>query len=403
MSDARKMFAGLAVGAAAGLAVSRAGPAVAEPLVAVARQVGMVWLHALQMTVVPLVVSLLVVGVTQAADAAATGRLTRRALAWILALSTASAALTAVVAPRLLDALPRSPGLVAEFDNAVAGPAVEPLAGGLAALVPKNVVAAAAAGAVAPLVFFTLCFSFALVTLEPARREAVVGIAQAVAEAMTVIVGWVLRCGPIGVMALILPVTVRSGAAALGVLGVYVVLLVAVYLLITALLYVVVRFASAIPVGRFAAAILPAQVVAAGTQSSLATLPAMLEAARTLGLPDRAGRLVLPLAVSLFRVTSPAQYLAVAAFIAWVRGVELAPATLAVAVVMSVAISLGSVGLPGQAVFMSTILPIVQAAGLPVEPLGLLLAVDLIPDVFATVGNVTGDLAVAGAVGRDES
>jgi proton glutamate symport protein len=405
MTGTARMFLGLVGGAAAGLVLARIAPGAAATAVAVAEPLGTLWLHALQMTVVPLIVSLLVVGVAQAADIAATGRIARRSLAWILALSTAAAALSAVITPRFLAAMPRSAALTAALDNATAGApaAAQPTAAGrLTALVPTNVVAAAASGAVAPLVVFTLCFALALATLEPARRDPVVGLAQTVADAMTRIVGWVLRAGPIGVAALILPVTVRAGGAVLGALGIYVLLLVTVYLVITALLYGLARLGRGEPLATFAAAILPAQAVAAGTQSSLASLPAMLEATRRLGYPAAACGLVLPLAVSLFRVTSPAQYVAVAGFLAWAQGGELAPGAVAVAILMSVVISLGSVGLPGQASFMGTVLPVVQAAGLPVEPLGLLLAVDLVPDVFATVGNVTGDLALTSRIARAE-
>lgn len=406
MTGTARMFLGLVGGAAAGLVLARIAPGAAATAVAVAEPLGTLWLHALQMTVVPLIVSLLVVGVAQAADIAATGRIARRSLAWILALSTAAAALSAVITPRFLAAMPRSAALTAALDGATAGAppaAAQPTAAGrLTALVPTNVVAAAASGAVAPLVVFTLCFALALATLEPARRDPVVGLAQTVADAMTRIVGWVLRAGPIGVAALILPVTVRAGGAVLGALGIYVLLLVTVYLVITALLYGLARLGRGEPLATFASAILPAQAVAAGTQSSLASLPAMLEATRRLGYPAAACGLVLPLAVSLFRVTSPAQYVAVAGFLAWAQGGELAPGAVAVAILMSVVISLGSVGLPGQASFMGTVLPVVQAAGLPVEPLGLLLAVDLVPDVFATVGNVTGDLALTSRIARAE-
>jgi len=400
------MFVGLLGGAALGLAVAGLAPAAAGSVVAVAGPLGTIWLNALQMTVVPLVVSLIVVGVAQAADIAATGRIARRSLAWILGLSTASAALTAALVPWLLALAPTTAIPVAILDAAAATPTAQAPppapAAELIALVPKNVVAAAASGAIAPLVLFTLCFSIALATLEPARRGPVVALAQTVADVMTRIVGWVLRAGPIGVAALILPVTVRAGGAVLGALAVYVLLLVTVYLVITALLYGLVRLGRGEPVGRFAAAILPAQAVAAGTQSSLASLPAMMEAARRLDYPAPVRGLVLPLAVSLFRVTSPAQYVAVASFIAWSHGIELAAGTLAVVILLSVVISLGAVGLPGQASFMGTVLPVVQAAGLPVAPLGLLLAVDLLPDVFATVGNVTGDLVLTGRIARGE-
>src|SRR5690606_32165655 len=151
----------------------------------------------------------------------------------------------------------------------------------------------------------------------------------------------------------------------------------------------------------FAKATLPAQVVAASTQSSLATLPAMLESARErMGITRAVAGLVLPMAVTLFRITSPIQYVVAACFVAWAYGIELSALQLAAGAALAVVISLGSVGLPGQVSFMATVLPVTQSMGLPVEPLGLLLAVDTIPDVVATTGNVTGDLAAAGIVSR---
>ena len=152
---------------------------------------------------------------------------------------------------------------------------------------------------------------------------------------------------------------------------------------------------------RFAAAILPAQVIAASTQSSLASLPAMIESAQTrLGYPRAVTALVLPMAVSLFRMTSPIQYLNAAMFIAWAYGIDLSAAQLAAGAALAVVMSLGSVGLPGQVSFMATTMPVTQSMGLPIEPLGLLLAVDTIPDVFATVGNVTGDLTATSVVAK---
>ncbi len=406
MTGGQRVFIGLVSGAAVGLGLARWAPEMVGVVEAVAMPVGTLWLHALQMTVVPFVISLIIVGVTQAADVAAGGRIARRALTWIILLASASAAFTALVAPALFAACPRSGDLVAAIQpgGTVASP--PPQAAGLeriTALVPVNVVAAAAQGAIAPLVVFALCFAFALTRLPPSRREPVVALAHGVADAMVVIVDWVLLAGPVGVFALILPLAARAGTAALGALGVYVAVLISVYLLITAAVYMVACLGGGESVRRFAAAVLPAQVVAASTQSSLASMPAMVKATATLGYPPRVGGLVLPLAVSLFRITSPAQYLTVASFIAWAHDTPLDAGALALATVLAVVISLGSVGLPGQASFMGTTLPVVQAAGMPIESLGLLLAVDLIPDVFATVGNVTGDLAVASRVARAEN
>ncbi len=159
-----------------------------------------------------------------------------------------------------------------------------------------------------------------------------------------------------------------------------------------------------VALARFARAAAPAQAVAFGTQSSLASLPVMLEAAtRRLGVPVRIAGIVLPLAVSLFRVTSPANTLGAACFVAWLYGVDLAPAQLASGALVAIIVSLGSVSLPGQVTFAASHIPVLLAMGLPLEPVALMLALDPIPDAFRTAGNVTGDLAVTSVVARRHS
>jgi Na+/H+-dicarboxylate symporter len=70
--------------------------------------------------------------------------------------------------------------------------------------------------------------------------------------------------------------------------------------------------------------------------------------------------------------------------------------------VTAVAVSVGTVGLPGQVSFFASIAPIAIVMGLPLEVLPLLLAVEVVPDIFRTIGNVTADLAAARIVeGRD--
>jgi len=218
---------------------------------------------------------------------------------------------------------------------------------------------------------------------------------------MIVIVRWVLWAAPLGVFALVFVVCVSAGVSILSALGIYILLQCSTYLLVTIALYGVAVIYGRERLVRFAAAILPAQIVAASTQSSLASLPAMVESAQTrLSYPQSTVALVLPMAVSLFRITSPVQYMNAAIFIAWAYGVDLSAAQLLGGAALAVIISLSSVGLPGQVSFMATIMPVTQAMGLPVQPLGLLLAVDTIPDVFATVGNVTADLTATSIVAR---
>src|SRR5690606_5575759 len=182
-------------------------------------------------------------------------------------------------------------------------------------------------------------------------------------------------------------VCARAGLGVSSALGVYIGLECLLYIAATAMMLPVAVLWGGESLRRFAAALAPPQAVAASTQSSLASLPAMLESCETrLGYPREVGSLVLPMAVSLFRITSPIQYVATASFIAWAFGVDLTAGQLAAGAALAVLISMGSVGLPGQVSFMATNLPVTTAMGLPPGPLGILLAMDTIPDVFATVG-----------------
>jgi Na+/H+-dicarboxylate symporter len=145
----------------------------------------------------------------------------------------------------------------------------------------------------------------------------------------------------------------------------------------------------------FARAVAPVQVLAFSTQSSLACLPAMIERANDdLKIPPRITGLVLPLAVAVFRLTSPVANLAVAYFVAHIFGIQPGVPQMVAAVLVAFAISVGSVGLPGQISFFVSMAPICLALGVPIELLPILLAVEVIPDIFRTIGNVTGDLGV---------
>jgi Na+/H+-dicarboxylate symporter len=405
LTQTTRILLGLALGALGGLLLAWLDTNAAAHAADIAQPIGRLWLNALQMTVVPLVLALVVVGVSAANDAAASGRTARRAIAVFLLLLSMGAAFVAIAAPALLSMLPRDPALLDKLRSAMPASAVAAAAPSfgdwIAAVIPSNAIAAAAQSAMLPLVVFALFFGFAVTRLETERRVRLIELFQAIADTMIVIVRWVLWAAPLGVFALVLSVCARTGSSVISALGWYIGLQITMYVTVTLLLYPAVLLFGRESLRRFMPGIVPAQVVAASTQSSLASLPAMIECARTrLGYPSAGVSLVLPMAVSLFRITSPMQYLGAATFVAWIYGIDVAPAQLAVAAALAVVLSLGAVGLPGQVSFMTATLPVTSAMGLPLEPLGLLLAVDTIPDVFATVGNVSADLAACGIVVR---
>jgi Na+/H+-dicarboxylate symporter len=405
MSATTRVLAGVGAGLGAGIALAAADRSTSEAVVGLVEPLGALWLKALQMTVVPLVVSVLIVGIAAASDAAATGRVALRAMVVFGVLLGAATLVGAATTPLLFALWPSdAPGAGALGGTLSAVPAsVPPFAEWLGGIVPANPIRAAADGAVLSIVVFALFFGCAITRIEASRRIRLVDFFQAIVDAMMVIVGWVLLIAPLGVFALTLPIGARLGLAVLGAVASFVVITSVVCIVITLGLYPVAALWGGIPAATFARAMAGPQTVAFSTQSSLASLPAMLDATQAqLRLPTRVSAVVLPLAVSLFRITSPAAYIVAAGFSAWLYGMNLSPPQLAAGVAVGMVVSLGAVSLPNQVSFMATFMPVLQAMGVPLEPLGLMLAVSSIPDLFMTVGNVTADVTATAIVSRAE-
>jgi Na+/H+-dicarboxylate symporter len=392
----------LVIGIALGIAIGPRAPG----LITAADVVGAMWLRGLQMTVVPLVVALLITGILRTAQMATAGRLTVRAITTMIVLLWCSAAMAALVTPALLGTFPLPEAARAALQSALASvePAgeVPPFSEFLRALVPTNPIAAAANDAILPLIIFTLAFAFALTRLPEKDRAPMQGFFSAIGDAMIILIGWVLVLAPIGVFALGLVVGSRAGGAAFGALGHYVLIVVAVGSVVWMTAFVIAALGGRIGPLAFLRASIPAQAVAISTQSSLASLPAMLTGVRSLGTGERTADVVLPIAVALFRCTGPAMNMAVAVYVAHLTGTPLGPLALAAGLAAAAITTMGSVSLPGSISFISSITPICFAMGVPIEPLALLLAIEVFPDIMRTLGNVTMDMAVTTTIARAE-
>lgn len=393
------LLAGLALGIAGARFGWQGGLAVAEP-------VGGVWLDALRMTIIPLVVALLVTGIGRTADSARGGGLAFRAVALFIGLLWISSVVGALLTPLALEAWPMPAEAAAALKAAVgtqhaAIAPPPPMAQFLRSMVPTNPIAAAAQDNFLPLILFTTLFGVAITTLPAMQRERLTGFFDAIASAMLVMVGWVLWLAPIGVFALAFALGINAGTSAIGALLHYIIIVSSVGLIVSLAAYPLARLAGGVPLGRFARAIAPAQAVAVSTQSSLASLPPMLRSAERLGMAGTAA-VTLPLAVAIFRVTGPVMNLAVAIYVAHWFGVPLGAADLAAGVVVAAITTMGAVSLPGQVSFLTSIVPIAAAMGAPIEPLAVLIAVEMIPDIIRTVGNVTMDVAATAVVARRE-
>jgi Na+/H+-dicarboxylate symporter len=245
-------------------------------------------------------------------------------------------------------------------------------------------------------------FGFAVTRLKPGPRAILTAFFSAISDTMLVVIGWVLWLGPLGVFALAYAVGARAGAGVVGALFHYITAVSSVGMVICLLAYPLARFGGGIGWGAFARAVAPAQAVGLSTQSSLASLPPMLASSERIGIPEHAAGIVLPLAVALFRATGPAMNLAVALYIAHWYGIHLGPLQIAAGIAAAAITTMGAVSLPGQVSFFTSIAPIAVAMGVPVEPLGLLVAVEMMPDLVRTIGNVTMDVAATAAAARGE-
>ncbi len=405
MSNAARILIGLAAGLLLGSLGAWAGWPM-DGALDVAGLVGGLWLDALRMTVVPLVFSLVVTGITSAASTASAGGVTRRALLLFIVLLLFSALAGAFLGSLLLGAWSPPAGALEAMRSGVApgeAPEVPPVAEWFRTLIPTNVVAAAAEGAIVPLTVFALAFGLAAARLPTERSAPLLGFFAAVVETMLTIVRWVLLLAPIGVFALALGVGAKLGLGAGAVLAHYISVQIAVTLALGLSMYPLAVLAGRVKPTAFARAAPPAQAVAASTQSSLASLPPMLAGAEKLAVAPAVSSVVLPLAVALFRIAAPASIVIVTLAMARMNGIEVGTATLAVVALLATVNTLVIVGLPNQVTFFAAYAPPAIAAGVPIELLPLLLAVDTIPDIFYTVSNVKADLALTSVVGRDSA
>ena len=394
------------VGLIAGILAQKIGQPTRDNALGVASFVGTLWLNALKMTVIPLVVALLVVGIAKSAEAAQAGRVAGRSVLWIVIICTLSAVFGAVSTMVLTDLFPLARGtaqLLQEALGHVEQQASGPLPGAaefFKGVVPPNVVAAASNGDVLPLTVFAVIFALALTRIKADGRRAVVDLFEAIGDALLVVIEWVLAIAPLGVFALAFTVGSAAGGAAFAGLGHYVVVISAIGILVTLAAYPLAVVAGRVGLGEFTRGLVGPQAVAISTRSSLASLPAMLASSRELRIRDEVSDVTLPIAVALFRATGPAMNVAVAFYVAHWLGLAPSLAQMIAATAVGAVMSYGAVSLPGEVSYISSIAPIALALGVPIAPLGLLVAVEMIPDIFRTVGNVTHDVALAAIVDR---
>ena len=204
MSQPTRILLSLLVGLAVGAMLASYAPARALTVADWVQPVGQAWLNGLQMTIVPLVVALLITGVAATAEAAQAGRLAGRAIALYVTVLFLSAVAAAILTPLFLQIWPLPQESAAALRSALAGAEqigpVPPLGEFFAAIIPANIIKAAAENAFLSLIIFSLIFAFAITRVGEAARTLLIGFFAAVRDVMLVVINWVLWIGPVGVI-----------------------------------------------------------------------------------------------------------------------------------------------------------------------------------------------------------
>ncbi len=410
MTLTSRVLIALVTGLAAGVAISSSGSAALLAIPVYLEPIGTIWVNALRMTVIPLVVSSILIGVGSLPDSRGIGRIGGRAVMLFFVTLAAAAAFALIVGPLVLAPLridPASADMLraqAEGASGQATQSAQKIAGfgqWLVDLVPTNPVRAAADGAMLPLIMFTLLLGIAMTRIADQSRALLMRLAQGVNAASMVLVGWVLVAAPLGVFALSAPLATRLGVAAAGAVVYYIVSASAMNAIFTALMYVAAWSLGKAKVRTFARAAAPAQAVAFSARSSVVALPALLRGADAeLHLPLPIRSFFLPLASAVFRAGSAVMLPFAVLFIAKLYNVDLSGPQLVTVGLTTILTTFSVPGIPGGSIIV--MVPVLLAVGLPVGAVGVLLGVDTIPDMFRTTTHVTADMAAATILARFE-
>lgn len=374
--------------------------------------IGALFMNALKMLIVPLVVSSIIVGIAGIGSGDALGRLGGKTLLYYMTTSLIAILIglfiVNILAPGHVDGKPATDlvanlqtdagDVVAKVEGRGAGDVVDVFL----RMVPTNVVAAAANGQLLGLIFFSLLFGFFMTKIREAYAESMYNFWQGLFEVMMHITDWVMKFAPVGVFALVAKVVAGTGFSAFVPLAWFflsVIAALAVHFLVV--MPVLLSTVGRVNPLRHYRAMAPALLTAFSTSSSSATLPLTMECVeKNAGVSNRVTSFVLPLGATV-NMDGTALYECVAAmFIAQAYGIELGFAQQFTIVLVALLTSIGVAGIPAASLVAITI--ILATIGLPVEAVGLILAVDRVLDMCRTTVNVFSDSCGAVIIGRLE-
>ncbi len=370
-----------------------------ESMIAVA-WLGQLFLTALKMLIVPLVAASIITGVAGLGDVRKLGRMG--------GLSIGYYACTTLIAVSigLLMANIWQPGVGVDLGAGTAAPKPAIADIGITdlvlSLVHPNIIDAAAHMKLLPIIIFCILLAAALTTLGDKGRP-VIAFFDGLNEAMMKIVGWIMIFAPIGVFALIASKLGAAGGgeaffAQLAGLAKYALAVISGLLTHAVVLCALLMLLARRSVAAYLTHMGTALMTAFSTASSSATLPLTLDGVKAAGVDEKSRRFVLPLGATI-NMDGTALYEAVAVlFIAQAYGIDLSFGQQMLVLVTATMAAIGAAGIPEAG--LVTMVIVLEAVGLPLEGIGLILAIDWFLDRCRTTINVFGDSVGAAIVGK---
>ena len=403
MSSSARILLGLALGLIGGIGFSLLDASSASKLPSVIEPIGALWVNAIRMTVIPLLMALMITAIAGQENTGLVAQLGGKTMALFISMIVASSLFSFLVAPPLIAMLSIDPEasrrlLESTAIENVGSSELPTFRDWLIALIPVNPIRAAADNAVLPLMIFTGLFSMALLQIGNEQREHVVAFFSAIKETMFVLIAWIMTLAPIGIFALVFPLAATLGVSAINVLGSFIVIVCALITAFTLALYPLAVYIGEIKLRDFARALAPAQIIGFSTRSSLAALPPCFTATETLGISNKVSGVVLPIAVTLFKFASPIGRTAGTYFVASLYGIDLTNYELFIIAAAIGLFSFYSPAIPSGGLLIMA--PVYISLGLPVQGIGILIAVDLIVDMFITTANVSANVTVAAILSK---
>ena len=406
MSSSARILLGLALGLIGGIGFSLLDASSASKIPSMIEPIGTLWVNAIRMTVIPLLMALMITAIAGQGNTGIVAQLGGKTMALFISMIAASSLFAFLVAPPLVAMLSVDPEaslrlLESTATKNVGSSELPPFRDWLVALIPINPIRAAADNAVLSLMIFTGLFSAALLKIGNEQRAHIVGFFAAIKETMFVLIAWIIMLAPIGIFALVFPLAATLGVSAISVLGSFIVIVCALITIFTLALYPLATYIGGIRLRDFARALAPAQIIGFSTRSSLAALPACFTATEALGISSKVSGVVLPIAVTLFKFASPIGRTAGTYFVASLYGIDLTTYEQFIIAAAIGLFSFYSPAIPSGGLLIMT--PVYISLGLPVQGIGILIAIDLIVDMFITAANVSANVTVAAILSRNIS